>query len=122
MAFTYSNKNFGQTPSPGELREIIRIGRTMARQNENGYPENADRYICRCFAKVENSGYNQTHDTGASVIMQAKNFSIRYRKDISEGMWVEYRGRRWNIIDIIDYDGRRRYLGMRTMAAQEVSG
>ena len=122
MAFTYSNKYFGEMPKPGELRRIIKIGRTEAIQNENGYPENRDEYVCRVFAKVETSGYNQTHDTGTSVIMQAMNFSIRFRDDITEGMWVEYEGRRWNIIDMIDYDQRRRYLGMRTMASQEVAG
>ena len=122
MAFTYSNKNFGEMPRPGELRRMIKIGRTEAVQNENGYPEDRDEYIWEGFAKVEKSGYNQTSDTGANVIMQAMNFSIRYRKGISEGMWVEFEGRRWHIIDMLDYDARQRYLGLRTMGSQEVTG
>lgn len=122
MAFTYSNRNFGDMPRPGELREHIRIGRTEAAQNENGYAVNTDVYICRVFAKVERSGYNQTHDTGANVVMTAMNFSIRFREDIVSGMWVEYRGERWIIIDTYDYEARRAYLGVRTMKAQEVSG
>ena len=122
MAFTYSNKNFGDMPRPGELRRKIKIGRTEAVQNENGYPEDRDEYIWEGFAKVEKSGYNQTADTGANVVMQAMNFSIRYREGIREGMWVEFEGRRWYIIDMLDYDARKRYLGLRTMASQEVAG
>lgn len=122
MAFTYSNKNFGEMPKPGEMRRKIKVGRTLATQNENGYPENRDEYVWEGFAKVEASGYSQTHETGASVTARATNFSIRFRDDITEGMWVEFEGKKWSIIDTVDYDERRQYLGMRTITVQEVSG
>lgn len=122
MPFTYGNKNFGEMPRPGQLREYIRIGRTESGQNDNGYPVSSDIYICRVFAKAENSGYNQTDEAGVSAIAQGRNYSIRWRDDVTVGMWVEYRGQRWQIIDVIDYDGRKRYLGLRTIGVQAVSG
>ena len=120
MAITYSNKNFTAAPRPGQLRQIVQIGRTVSARNENGYPEHRDEIVCRVFAMVEKSGNNAMQAAGATGILQAMNFSIRYRDDVVPGMWVMWRGVRYDIIDTVDYDGRRRYLGMKTMTAQEV--
>ena len=97
-------KNFESDPHPGDLRHLVEIGYTENTINENGYPEPNDVVVCR---------------TWASVVL---NFTIRYRSDIKPGMWVRFRGEKWDISTLGEYSFKRTYLGLKASLSKGVSG
>ena len=44
---------------------------------------------------------------------QVINFTIRYRDDIKPGMWVRFRGEKWDISTLGEYSFKRTYLGLK---------
>ena len=53
---------------------------------------------------------------------QVINFTIRYRADIKPGMWVRFRGEKWDISTLGEYSFKRTYLGLKASIAKGVSG
>ena len=50
------------------------------------------------------------------------NFTIRYRADIKPGMWVRFRGEKWDISTLGEYAFKRTYLGLKASLSKGVSG
>lgn len=53
---------------------------------------------------------------------QVINFTIRYRSDVKPGMWVKFRGEKWNITTLGEYSFAKTYLGLKASIAKGVSG
>ena len=97
-------KNFDATPHPGDLRNLVEIGYTENVINENGYPEPTDIVLCTVWAAALDAG-NQHFRAADTVNTEAViNFTIRYRSDISPGMWVRFRGEKWKISTLGEYE------------------
>ena len=50
------------------------------------------------------------------------NFTIRYRADITPGMWVRFRDKKWRINTLGEYGFRGDYLGLKASLSEGVSG
>ena len=114
-------KNFESTPHPGDLRNLVEIGYTENAINENGYPEPKDVVVCTVWAAALDAG-NQHFRAADSVNTEAViNFTIRFRPDITPGMWVRFRGEKWLISTLGEYEFKRRYLGLKASIVKGVS-
>lgn len=118
--FTYSNKNWGKEPKPGELRWRIEIVSPVASVSENGYPETRDERICACWAQVMQSGDSMNGEANATAQAGALNFAIRWREDIEPGMIVIFEGTRYEIVALGGFDFKKRYLGMKTVESRVI--
>lgn len=118
--FTYSNKNWGKEPKPGELRWRIEIVSPVASVSENGYPETRDEHICACWAQVMQSGDSTNGEANATAQAGALNFAIRWREDIEPGMIVIFEGTRYEIVALGGFDFKKRYLGMKTVESRVI--
>lgn len=115
-------KNFESSPHPGDLRHKVEIGYTQNAINANGYPEAEDVILCRVWAAAVDAG-NQ-HYRAADVMNSEHviNFTIRYREGIEPGMWVRFKGKKWIISTLGQYQFKRTYLGLKASLAEGVSG
>ena len=90
-------KNFESDPHPGDLRHLVEIGYTQNTINGNGYPEPKDVVICKVWAACTDAGNQHYRAADVMNTEQVINFTIRYRSDIKPGMWVRFRGEKWDI-------------------------
>ena len=115
-------KNFEGSPHPGDLRHLVEIGYTENAINENGYPEATDVVICRVWADAVDAGNQHYRSADVMNTEAVINFTIRYRSDIKPGMWVRFRGEKWSISTLGEYQFRRTYLGLKASLSKGVSG
>ena len=115
-------KTFTSNPRPGDLRERITIGVRDNIINENGFPEAQDRVICTVWASVMDAGNQNFRAADTMNSETVLNFTIRYRADIQPGMWIEFRGMRWIINTLGEYEFKRRYLGLKASISKGVDG
>jgi len=114
-------KNFEAAPHPGDLRNLVEIGYTENGINENGYPEPKEVVLCKVWAAATDAG-NQHFRAADTVNAEAViNFTIRYRDDVKPGMWVRFRGEKWLISTLGEYEFKRRYLGLKASIVKGVS-
>ena len=114
-------KNFDAAPRPGDLRHRVEIGYTENAINENGYPDPTDTVVCVVWAAAMDAG-NQRFRAADSVNTEAViNFTIRYREDVQSGMWVRFRGEKWIISTLGEYEFKRQYLGLKASVVKGVS-
>lgn len=114
-------KNFDSAPHPGELRNLVEIGYTENAINENSYPEPTDTVVCSVWAAALDAG-NQSYRAADTVNSEAViNFTIRYRDDVKPGMWVRFRGEKWIISTLGEYEYKHRYLGLKASIVKGVS-
>ena len=90
-------KNFESDPHPGDLRHLVEIGYTENSINANGYPEPKDVVVCKVWAACTDAGNQHYRAADVMNTEQVINFTIRYRDDIKPGMWVRFRGEKWDI-------------------------
>ena len=114
-------KNFESDPHPGDLRHLVEIGYTENLINENGYPEPTDTVVCTVWAAAVDAGNQHFRAADAVNTEQVINFTIRYRDDIVPGMWVRFRGEKWLISTLGEYEFKRRYLGLKASIVKGVS-
>ena len=113
-------KNFESDPHPGDLRNLVEIGYTENVINENGYPEATDVVVCKVWASATDAG-NQHFRAADTINTEAViNFTIRFREDIKPGMWVRFRGEKWIISTLGEYEFKRRYLGLKASTVKGV--
>ena len=115
-------KNFESDPHPGDLRHLVEIGYTENAVNGNGYPEPKDVVVCKTWASVVDAGNQHYRAADVMNTEQVINFTIRYRADIKPGMWVRFRGEKWDISTLGEYSFKRTYLGLKASIAKGVSG
>jgi SPP1 family predicted phage head-tail adaptor len=109
-------------PHPGQLRHKVEIGRTVNAVNENGYPEKRDEILCRVWAAAEDDASRYTFAGQAETAERGLCFAIRWRGDVEPGMWVLWRGEKRTITKLGEYDFKRRYLKLTTVAPKAVGG
>ena len=109
-------------PHPGELRHLVEIGRTVNAVNENGYPVEDDMVLYRVWASATDAGNQHYRAADVMNTEQVINFTIRYRNDIKPGMWVRFRGEKWDISTLGEYAFKRTYLGLKASLSKGVSG
>ena len=114
-------KNFEASPHPGDLRNLVEIGYTENHVNENGYPEPLDTVVCTVWAAAVDAGNQHFRAADTVNTEQVINFTIRYREDIVPGMWVRFRGEKWLISTLGEYEFKRRYLGLKASIVKGVS-
>ena len=106
-------KNFESDPHPGDLRHLVEIGYTENTVNQNGYPVPHD------VVDAGNQHYRAADVMNTEAVI---NFTIRYRADIKPGMWVRFRGEKWDISTLGEYAFKRTYLGLKASLSKGVSG
>ena len=109
-----------ENPHPGELRQLVEIGRTVHAINENGFPVETEQVVCQVWAKVEDcdSRYFTSGDTENTE--RGIWFTIRWRNDVQPGMWVQWNRQKQVITEVGEYDFKRRYLRLTTKAVKGV--
>ena len=109
-------------PHPGELRQLVEIGRTVHEINENGFPVETEQVICQVWAKAEDGDSRYFTSGDAENTERGIWFTIRWRSDVQPGMWVLFQGEKWNISTLGEYSFRKKYLGLKASIAKGVSG
>lgn len=115
-------KNFESDPRPGDLRHMVEIGYTENSINENGYPEPRDVIVCKVWAAVIDAGNQNYRAADAKNTEAVLNFTIRYRTDVTPGMWVRFQDQKWYISTLGEYSFKRTYLGLKASISKGVSG
>jgi SPP1 family predicted phage head-tail adaptor len=104
-------------PHPGQLRHMVKIGRTVTAANENGYPVETDETVCQVWAAVEDDSSRYVIAGDAETAARGLCFIIRWRGDVQPGMWVRFRGEKHGITKLGEYDFKRRYLKLTTASS-----
>lgn len=108
-------------PHPGELNTRVEIGVTMNTVGENGYPACTDSIVATVWAGVEDGASKWFYAADSDVARRGISFIIRWRQDVRPGMWIRFRGVRYLITEIGEYDFRRRYMRLVTQAQEGVA-
>ena len=101
---------------------MVQIGYTENTVNENGYPEPKDIIVCKVWAAVVDAGNQNYRAADAKNTEAVLNFTIRYRTDITPGMWVQFQNQKWYISTLGEYSFKRTYLGLKASLSKGVSG
>lgn len=115
-------KSFDGTPHPGDLKHRIEIGYTENGINENGYPQETEVVVCRVWASAIDAGNQHYRSADVMNTEAVVNFTIRYRSDIKPGMWVRFKGEKWDIDTLGEYAFTKQYLGLKASLSKGVSG
>lgn len=107
-------------PHPGQLRHRITIGSTVSLLNDNGYPEDVEQATCTVHASIEDASGKWFYSADAETAQRGIRFVIRWREDVTPGMWVDYAGSRYTITDVGEYDFRRRYMQLKANRVEGV--
>jgi SPP1 family predicted phage head-tail adaptor len=108
------------TPHPGKLRYMIEIGKTFSVTNENGYPEESDSVLYRVWAGIEDDSSRWFNAAGTDNAERGLCFVIRRLAEIRPGMWIRWNGEKQLITKIGEYDFKRRYMKLTTIAVEGV--
>ena len=109
-------------PHPGQLRNLVDIGRSVNALNGNGYAVETDEVVCRVWASVEDGSSRYLVAGDAGTAARGLVFVIRWRGDVAPGMWVRFRDEKHRIEKVEEYDFKRRYLRLITTSAKGVGG
>jgi SPP1 family predicted phage head-tail adaptor len=99
----------------------VEIGYTENVINENGYPDPTDTVVCKVWAAATDAGNQHFRSADAINAEAVINFTIRYREGITAGMWVRFRGEKWIISTLGEYEFKHRYLGLKASMVKGVS-
>ena len=108
------------SPHPGQLRHMVEIVRTVNAANENGYPVETDEIVCRVWAGIEDDSSRYLIAGNAETAERGLRFIIRWRGDITPGMWVRFRDEKHGITKLGEYDFKHRYLKLTTTSVKAV--
>jgi SPP1 family predicted phage head-tail adaptor len=95
----------------GKMRHRIQVVRTNQVQDQAGGVSLADIFLVhQCFASIESTG--GAENFAASQLISATTYEvvIRYFDGITSDMLVLWDARRFNITNVSDPDGRRKFL------------
>jgi SPP1 family predicted phage head-tail adaptor len=113
-------KNIEANPRPGDLKDLIEIVRTSSTTNANGYAVTTDTVVCTVWAAAID-GAAQFQRAADTMIAQPKiKFVMRYRSDVSAGMWVKFREQKYLIESVGAYAFGRTYMILTTSDAKGV--
>ena len=115
-------KNFESDPHPGDLRHLVEIGYTREYHQRQRLPRTQRCGVCKVWAACTDAGNQHYRAADVMNTEQVINFTIRYRDDIKPGMWVRFRGEKWDISTLGEYSFKRTYLGLKASLSKGVSG
>jgi SPP1 family predicted phage head-tail adaptor len=102
--------------NPGDLRYLIQIVRPVRRKNEQtGAYEKEEVPVCQVRAAVKGVKGSEGVTAGAEQYTETIQFTIRWRADLSGGMAILWRNKRYEIerIEPVPTDGvYRRIYGV----------
>ena len=101
-------------PHPGELRNLVEIGKTETVVNENGFPTQTDTVLHTVWAGIEDTSSRWLYLTDANNAERGLMFTIRRLSAISEGMWVRHNGEKYTITEIGEFDFKGSYMRLTT--------
>ena len=75
-------------PHPGELRQLVEIGRTVHEINENGFSVETEQVICQVWAKAEDCDSRYFTSGNAENTERGIWFTIRWRSSPGCGIFI----------------------------------
>ena len=99
---------------PGWLRHRVVIEAAVAAADGAGGETLTWSTHATTWALIEPAGATETVVAGGLTGVLTHRVSLRFRTDITGGMRVLYRGKRYRVLVAEDPDARRRYLTLKT--------
>lgn len=108
--------------NPGELNKKISIVMyDNSSVNENGFPEQKEVIVRKCYAKVTNTSGSEILKANSEFSDAKKRFLIRYTEtEINTDMFVRYRGKDHDIKYVNPYRDNKEYLEIWTELSEGV--
>lgn len=97
--------------NPGELTKKIDIITLITGRDDEGYPVESETIKHSCWAKKSQSSGSELLKAGADFVDSKTRFLIRYTSTvISEGMFVKYQGKKYDIEYVHEYEDSHEYV------------
>jgi SPP1 family predicted phage head-tail adaptor len=107
----------------GDLRCRITIQKIIYANNANGFPvASAPTTVCTCWAAARDLSVSKSFDAATEAFHSVTEFTIRYRTDATEGMFVLLGGDTYKIMQVNQGDYGREYLVLAGAKVEKVSG
>lgn len=108
--------------NPGELDKRIQIILNKnAGINANGFPQDSEKIVRTCWAKVTNTSGSEIIKANSEFSDAKKRFLIRYTDiEINTDMIVRYKGRDHDIKYVNPYEDNKEYLEIWTEISERV--
>jgi SPP1 family predicted phage head-tail adaptor len=103
--------------NPGKLRQRITFLKPPGEQNNNGFPTTEWTPYVTVWAAERTLKGRFYYEAASTHKEHNKEFTIRFRNDLSKNMRVQYRGQDYEIEDIINVDGLNKFM---TVIVKEV--
>ena len=97
----------------GELKHRILIKSLTRAQNDFGEFTETFNIVCKPFAKVKMKGGGTNEGAHIEQSIITAKFTIRFNKIVkayTPDMFIEYDGKQWEILDVVDEKGGKAFL------------
>ncbi len=101
-------------PNAGNLNKKVSIIKTIISQDEEGNRLCQDSLVCQVWAGVQDATMREYYEAARNQMDHVVNFSVRYRPDIKEGMFVLLSGEKYEIKQVNAFLHKRDYLTLKT--------
>lgn len=112
----------------GELNKRIEIVRIFSGKDKDGYAEEKQEQICKCWAKAEDGSFraNEYFSAQAGKAIETVQFTVRYgivtKYAVRQGMYVIYEGECHKILSLYNAKHARDYVCLNTRIEKGMSG
>jgi SPP1 family predicted phage head-tail adaptor len=111
------------TVMAGDLRQRITIKDILYANNANGLPvEQAPAMVCTVWAAARDMAVGKSYNAGTDTFRSVTEFTIRYRTDIAEGMFLFLGSDRYKITQVNQGSYGKEYLVLAATRLEKVSG
>ena len=87
-----------------ELNKRIQIIRNTLTENDNGVDEETEVILKEVWAKVQNMSGTEIFKANSDFSKVTTRFVIRYLTDITTDDYIKFKGRKYNIVYINNYN------------------
>lgn len=99
--------------NPGELTKKIEIITVVTGRDDDGFPVESEVVKHSCWAKKSQTSGTELLKAGTDFVDSKTRFLIRYTAmTINESMFVKYKGKRYDIEYVHDYEDAHEYIEM----------
>lgn len=107
----------------GDLRHRITIQKVTYANNGNGFPvAGTPTVICTCWAAARDMSASKSFDAATDTFHSVTEFTIRYRTDVLEGMFILHNNDIYRIMQVNQGGYGREYLTLAASKIERVSG
>ena len=99
----------------GDLNRKIVISQMLIVEDAQGNETRSQATIAALYASIKQESSGDGSVNGNPAAVDVKIFRIRWRSDITNGMWIDYAGNRYQISTINEF-GRREGLDLTARA------